>query len=268
MSALGRLREIGSRNAVGVLDPRRQVERWTTLAGDDLGDAGRRDVQGAGGLCPADLALFQLSGELFWTGGVSHALNDSESLTDCKRKVNASGNFSLSRAVAMSYGRLTPVTSPADRLRRNVQRLLKQHGVTQADLARYVGRSRPWISQILSGRRATTMATLGKIAEFFPGADVEDLFLKSAGTSTVVPDQVTPGDVSSSGPTLVSKVVIDAASLNALRQQLIELQTKHDKLLQDIAGAVEYFSSITGQQIRKAPKREARTRRVRGTPNR
>lgn len=85
------------------------------------------------------------------------------------------GNFLLSREVAISYGNVPTVTDPAERLRYNVRRLFEAQGKSMAGLAKHVGKSRPWISQILSGRRATTMKTLSDIQSFF-GVDVSELF--------------------------------------------------------------------------------------------
>jgi len=53
-----------------------------------------------------------------------------------------------------------------DRLRRQIQRLLKQRGATQAQLAAAVGHSAAWLSMILRGRRDIQISEIDKIAAF------------------------------------------------------------------------------------------------------
>lgn len=131
------------------------------MTAQKLAHKGAGDVERLRHLGLIGLPALHFGGELA-RSGVHHSLDDSEKLRERKRKVNGSSNFPLSGAIAASYSRLPGMDSPAERLRLNVDRLLTEQGKTQAELAAFVQKSRPWISQLLSGRRATTMAPVSR----------------------------------------------------------------------------------------------------------
>jgi transcriptional regulator with XRE-family HTH domain len=61
-------------------------------------------------------------------------------------------------------------------LTHNVRSLLAERGLNQTELARRLGRSQPYISQILNGRRGIAIEALDDLADTL-GVSVEHLFL-------------------------------------------------------------------------------------------
>lgn len=138
--------------------------------------------------------------------------------------------------------------------------MLKAQGKTQADLAKHVKRSRPWISQILSGRRATTLSTLEQITGFFQ-CDVADLFAKERvlTSPTDVPYPVQATGVKSAST--LSEGASHGAETSSLEQQLIDLQTEYDQFATEVGGAVQYFGSLVADKDKKAAARQALARK-------
>lgn len=71
-------------------------------------------------------------------------------------------------------------------LGRRVNRLLTDRSASQAELARAIGRSQPFISQFLAGKRGIAVELLGDIARFLE-CEVADLFPAAGDDSRVVP---------------------------------------------------------------------------------
>lgn len=97
------------------------------------------------------------------------------------------------------------------------------------------------------------MSTLDRIADFFPDADVADLF------TTIVQDQKTGPGVESS-PTL-SQAAVDAATISSLKQKLLDLKSKYDELHDDVEGTIEHLSHAVGAKITTAGTKEPTPRR-------
>lgn len=82
--------------------------------------------------------------------------------------VNTFLNFSLSLNVSISYGRLVS-DSLSVKMRevfvRRLEALMTERHLSSVGLAKAIGRSEPWVSQLLAGKRGTTMATIDRMSE-------------------------------------------------------------------------------------------------------
>lgn len=90
---------------------------------------------------------------------------------------------------------------------------------------------------------------LDSIAAFL-GTTVADLF----ASTTVVQDATATAGIDSAS---ISAGRVDARTRD-LEQQLTDLKTRYDKLLADVAGAVEYFGALVREQAQTAPPEESR----------
>lgn len=74
----------------------------------------------------------------------------------------------------MGYRRPVP-SRTLDLLRKNILARLRERGERQGDLAKGVGKSDAWISQVLTGKRAIRLNLIDRVAEYFE-CDLDALF--------------------------------------------------------------------------------------------
>lgn len=163
------------------------------------------------------------------------------------------------------------VASPAEILRKAAKEWVdaRPRGA-QSHLARVAKVDTSTFSAFLRAERhGLGIEPMRRVASHI-GLPISVLFSESelATTSVLAQDE---GTGVLSKPTL-SLVTLDASSITTLRQQLLDLQTQHDKLLtdhdkliKDIAGTVDYFGSIVAEQAAPPKKAKPRPRRPRGT---
>lgn len=163
------------------------------------------------------------------------------------------------------------VASPAEILRKSVKAWIdaKPRG-EQAYIAKEIAKVHPsTFSAFKAGRHGLGTDSMREVASYI-GLPVTELFPERETSSTNGLDVTEGKDVNSPPP--LSLVTLDASSITTLRQQLLDLQTQHDKLLsdhdkliKDIAGTVDYFGSIVAEQAAPPKKAKPRPRRPRGT---
>lgn len=83
--------------------------------------------------------------------------------------------------------------------------------------------------------------------------------LTGHGPTTVVPDTDGATGVNSA-PTL-SQAAVDAATISALKQKLLDLKTKYDELHDDVEGTIEHLSHHVGAKVTTAGAKEPASRR-------
>lgn len=176
-----------------------------------------------------------------------------KNLTHCKLFLCLLVNFFLTPLFTVSYGRLAAVTSTADAIRRRVITLLAERGISDAEFASHLQKTRQWAHQWLrKGKHGITSATLDKVSAFF-GEDVTQTAHVTNGPVTS-PDRPTKVSFTRTGDSH------GGLKTNHLERELAVLQARYDALRAAVVGVVDSFGDLIARQDAEAARSPSASR--------
>lgn len=150
-------------------------------------------------------------------------------------------------------------------LRRAVERLMRVHGLTKAQLATRLGKSRPWATNFMNGKRGVTMDEIDALAALF-GVTPESLITEQKSRS----DQPRHSRDTTS-PSTLGGVREDPRTTSRLRELESVNQDLTDALADVLTLADDFIASLHGKvdgpasQARSASRGKTDRRRRRRT---
>lgn len=168
-------------------------------------------------------------------------------------------HFSLTPLQSAGYGKLCDCSLVANirtKVQRRLQQLLKEEELRPAGLARRMGKSRAWATQVLNGERSTKKETLeaielefGKPAGWFSGLSTDSNDTdQDDHTSTGKPPVKTKTGARDGSPENTARV---------LRQRIAELESENKHLLGSLARIADAADDFLGIVRRERRQRKA-----------
>jgi transcriptional regulator with XRE-family HTH domain len=134
--------------------------------------------------------------------------------------------------------------SLASRVRWNAKRVMRENKMLAADVARQAGRTRPWMSYLLSGVRLRRLSTLDELADAL-GVDASELFRPIARSGVESAHTQYTGGASH-------------ADTRLLRQQLARTEAQLEELREAVAATTQSMGALLGSPTRQRAPRKAK----------